>query len=185
MEFLRRLKSKKDLKETSAQSVQPIASDNVAPNDAFLAFRTITTMLAAFQSPNEFTYSGRNDVPDHQRRQLKVLDALSAVAVRQYEVVAAIAKNSSGPDLQVVVSVNKLEPAFDIPQHSDGFSSWSPLRWFITPNPRDPLKKKVINDSLTTQNTSVTLVDPNSSISLELSKASPDMLLDKFLLTEW
>jgi hypothetical protein len=186
--IVKRLKSKKHLNESSGQSVQPTDSDH-APSEAILAFRTITTMLSLIQSPTETIISGKNKNPDDQRRELKVLDVFSAVAVRQHEIVAVTAKRDDGPNLPVLISVNNLESEFDISQQqqqSESSRAWHPLRWFITPNPRDAAKNPGDEqDSLTTQSRLITLVDPNLGISSDLSMASPDKLLNTFLETEW
>lgn len=171
---------------------------NVAPSpsyttaDAILAFRTITSMLALIQSPDEIASTGRKEDLSDNRRELRVLDALAAVAVRQFEIVAVMAKSYNGFNIEVIASVNEVGPALNIPQHqnrrdSESLPIWKP-RWLISPNPRDPKRKgnrghKI--DSLTTQNQCMTLVHPDEKISERLSKASPDKLLDIFLETEW
>lgn len=148
-------------------------------------------MLALIQSPNEIARTGRKEDLLDKRRELRVLDALAAVAVRQHEIVAVMAKND-GSDIQVIISVNDVWPALNIPQFQNRRDSgslpiWKP-RWLITPNPRDPKKKanrKVKTDSLTTKYQYMTLVRPEEKISDKLLKASPDNLLDVFLETEW
>jgi hypothetical protein len=72
-----------------------------------LAFRTITTILHFLQSesnqypttPARFTKEDRND--------LRVLDALSAILIRQHEIVAVVARpyNGSNLNVQVIASV--------------------------------------------------------------------------------
>jgi len=181
MKLLKRFQSKKQLNESPGQSDNSTAF-NAA--HAILAFRTITTMLSLIQSPTEITSTGEKDLSKEQRDKLRVLDALSAVIVRQHEIAAVMAKPSNGDKIEVLASVNHLDPTFDIPQLSD--SRLDRLRWLITPNPRDPLKnKKSKIDSLTTRATSVTLVDTNTKISEKLSTADSDKLLDTFLLNEW
>ena len=105
----------------------------------FLVFRTITTMLSRIQSLTEITSTGEKDLSREQRDELRVLDALSAVVVRQHIIAAVMAKPFNGDKIEVLAS-NNLEPAFDIPQHSEG--RLDPLRWLITPNPRDPSKNQ-------------------------------------------
>ena len=176
------------------------ASNDVAPSDAILAFRTITTILSLIQNPTEIitkeitTNLKEVTAADSEKKdlkcQLRVLDALSAVTVRRHEVVAAVAKPYNGIGLEVLTSVNKLEPALNMiseSQHeSPGPSRSNWLRWLISPNPRDPKKnKKSKGDSMTTMYPRITLVDPNQMISTELSQASEDDLLNIFLRTEW
>ena len=165
-------------------------SESEAQAEAILAFRTITMMLSMIQSPT--TEIRVEEIPktDVERRQLRVLDALSAVAVRQHEIVAVMAKSYDGDGLQVLASVNNLDPTLDITQHKESRQGGGPLRlkWWITPNPRPKAKNpkdKVDSLTRTTLNKSVTLVDPNLKISGYLSKAPPDKLLDTFLQTEW
>ena len=160
---------------------------------AILAFRTITTMLSLIQSPTEVTKSGitgQKDISDSHRRDLRVLDAISALAIRKHEIAAVMAKRHNGANIQVLVSANNSEPALTIPQQypdSKNDSDLSFLRWFmITPNPRYPKKNsKNETDSLTARYTYPTLVDPNTQISEELSMATQENLLQTFLRTQW
>jgi hypothetical protein len=161
----------------------PIDDDYV--HEAILAFRTITTMLSHLQSPTKFASTRSQNLSKDDRKNLKVLDALSAVIVRQHEIVAVMAKASKGSNIEVFASVNNLETSFNIPQHIDNHSGWKPLQWLISPNPRVPKNTKVKVDSLTNRNQSMTLVDPSTSISKDLSMASRDKLLDVFLQNEW
>lgn len=191
MKFLKRLRSKKQLRPTESprQSDRSITVDS--DEDAILAFRTITTMLSLIQSPTETTSTRAKEVPSKdKRRELKILDALSAVAVRRYEIVAVVAKSYNGSNLEVIASVDNAVPALNIHQQ-DGRSLAalkSSFQWFITPNPRDAGRKGNRNikpDSLTTRNQCMTLVEPHTQISEKLSKANPDNLLDVFLQNEW
>ena len=191
---LRPKKSKQTL--VSSESLpkgHPIPDD---PQDAqaIYAFRSITTMLAHIHSPTVTTNSGeRKHSSKDERRELRLLDALAAVAVREHEIVAAVAKGNAGSSIQVLVSANSVDPALNIPQHSN--ESWKgPVRWFITPNPRDRAlrnnKTKPI-DSLTRirENTYMSVVDPSTDISQVFSTATQAStssdLLNAFLLTEW
>jgi hypothetical protein len=189
--ILRKLRSNMQLNESLGQSSDSVAPSPIDTTDAIFAFRTITTMLALIQSPNEIARTGRKEDLSDKRRELRVLDALAAVAVRQHEIVAVMAKND-GFKIEVIVSVNEVGPALNVPQPQNRHDSgslpiWRP-RWFITPNPRDPKRKanrKFKIDSLTTEYQCMTLVHPDKKISESLSKASPDKLLDIFLETEW
>jgi hypothetical protein len=175
-------------------SPSPISRPSSSSRDAILAFRTITFMLSLIQSPTAIINpDGKEDLSKDQRYELKVLDSLAAVVVRQHEIVAVMAKSYNGSNLEVVASVDNVDLAVNTPQHtvttqSPVDSDWTKkrLRWFITPNPRYP-QKGMEKDSLRTSNPSMTLVNPNESISDELSnlKASPDALLNVFLATEW
>jgi hypothetical protein len=193
MKILKKWQSKLQL--TGKESKSPSPDDVDLDTQAILAFRTITTMLSTIQSPTKIASTVVQRLPNEQRRELRVLDALSAVAVRQHEIVAVTAKSYGGANVEVLMSVNILEPALNIYQHSGAQSTWNALRWFrITPNPRDSaknLKDKI--DSLTIKTSSsgkssMKLVDPSATVSLELSEAgkvSNDKLLATFLQTEW
>lgn len=157
-----------------------------ADPDAILAFRTITSMLSLIQP--RIVKAGRDEgLSKDELQELRVLDALSAVAVRQHEVVAVIAKSFSD-HIEVVASVHNVNPATNIPK--DTTPSKHPFRWLITPNPRNLSKNpKDPTDSLTrTTDSTMTLVNPSEKITeglLVLSKASPENLLDDYLLNEW
>ena len=162
--------------------------------DAILAFRTITTMLSLIPSPIKTT-SGQKEFTREQRTELRVLDALAGVIVREHEVAAVMAKPYNGFNIQVIASVNlnNSEPALSITQQGQSSPSTGPgrqlLRWLITPNPRDLArdKLKVDSDSLTrtTQNTSTILVNPKMGISEKLSGAKESDVLNTFLQTQW
>ena len=150
-------------------------------DDAILTFRTITTMLSLIQSPTEVTKSGitgQKDISDPHCRDLRVLDAISALAIRKYEIAAVMAKCHNEANIQVLVSANNSEPVLTIPQQYPD-SDLSFLQWFmITPNPHDPKKNsKNKTDSLATRYTYPTLVDPKTQISEELSMATQENLL--------
>ena len=78
------------------------------------AFRTIITMLSFIESPTPSTSeTGPIGFEKKDCKNLRVLDALSAILVREHEIVAAVAEPYPGPDLQVLVSVSqpcKAEP---------------------------------------------------------------------------
>jgi hypothetical protein len=179
--LLKKIKSMKQLRvdESTRRSADP---------DAILAFRTITYMLSVIQSPTLIVNAGGNEgLSKEERQELRVLDALSAIAVRQHEVVAVIGKSFSD-HIEVVASVHNVNPATNIPK--DTTPSKHPFRWLITPNPRNLSKNpKDPTDSLTrTTDSTMTLVNPSEKITeglLVLSKASPENLLDQYLLNEW
>lgn len=184
--------SNPQLNESSGQAKPNTVEDDA--HEALLAFRTITTMLSLIQSPTEVTNTGQKDISRVQRHDLRVLDALSAVIVREHEVAAVMAKPYNGASVEVFASVNNLEPPHIIPQQSqharDLFSLFR--QFIITPNPRDPSTKSNLNDevdSLTTQRTFMTVVDPNPGIIAEHYQpsipGSGEGLLDMFLQFRW
>lgn len=194
--FNLRSNNSKQLIESPGQSHHSVPNDTEA---AILAFRTITTMLSLINSPTEITRSGKKGGPSKdERRDLKLLDALAALTVRRHEIVAIMSTGNNQFGLEVLVSVNNMDPTLNIPQHSSEShrhrdASWTlktPIRWLITPNPRDHARRgnekdKIDSLTRTRQETSMTLVDPDTKISQQLSTATPDNLLKTFLLTEW
>lgn len=183
----------KKSKQPLSQSGHPIPKDH---QDAIYAFRTITTMLAHIHSPTETTNSRERTVPDKdERRELRLLDALAVIAVREHEIVAAVAKGNDGSSIQVLLSANSVDFPLNIPQHSKSPSIWNdPIHWFITPNPRDhgwPRNRKEPIDSLTQirEDTYMRVVDPSSGVSQVLSTVAAtgtsSDLLDAFLSTAW
>ena len=196
--ILKTMKSKKQLHLDGSAGRQFSESDNdngrgidvaptwSAPTDAILAFRTITSMLSLIQSPTVIVNAdGNKGLSKDELQELRVLDALSAVAVRQHEIVAVIGRSFSN-HIEVVASVHNVNPTTNIPTGTT--PSKHPLRWLITPNPRNLRKNiKGPKDSLTrmTQDSTMTLVNPSEKITEVLSKAPPDNLLDDYLLNEW
>jgi hypothetical protein len=89
----------KALKRTFQSSVPTKAQD-------LLAFRTIILMLSFLQSPTSRLASTRiiGELKD-DRTTLKVLDALSAILIREHEVTAVMAKPYDGFNLPIFASV--------------------------------------------------------------------------------
>jgi len=63
-------------------------------------------MLALIQSPTETTQIERVHISKPQRKELRVLDALASLLVREYEVVAIMAEPYDGKSIQVISIVN-------------------------------------------------------------------------------
>jgi hypothetical protein len=83
------------------------SSDPTKTKD-LLAFRTITTMLSFIQSPSRRLPpdTGTISTDRNDRRELKVLDALSTVLIREHEITAVVAlPYNNGSNLQVFASV--------------------------------------------------------------------------------
>lgn len=188
-------KSKKnDVSESSTGNEHVSESSSGDVSKAILAFRTITTILSLIQSGRPTTVSasdsGTEQINKNTRHELRVLDALSAVIVRRYEIAAVMTKRYDGSKIEVLISVNDTsEPVLTFPQqnqHSGKLPGWL-QRFIVTPNPRDPDKNKdnLKTDSLTTRNTTPRLADPNIGISEALSMADRGNLLKTFLQTEW
>jgi hypothetical protein len=173
-------KESKNLKQLNESSGGESNDSDVPDSRAMiLAFRMITTMLSYIKSPTEVTT--RPNISDSQRYELRVLDALSAVIIRRYEVAAVMAKRYNGDKkIEVLVSVNDTsisEPVLTISQQSHHCEN-IPGSFIITPKPRDPdrnPKDKI--DSLTTRNTTPTILTSNIGISEALTTANRGNLL--------
>jgi hypothetical protein len=93
--------------DTPPEPSQPTGSTTTSKSEDLLALRTIIAMLSLIDSP-----TGRlpNDVAPmgttgKDRKELRVLDALSAVFIRQHEITAVMVLPYDGSNLQVFGSV--------------------------------------------------------------------------------
>jgi hypothetical protein len=127
----------------SARSNTQATAGNDKDKDHLHAFRTIITMLSYIQTPN--TRSVINTpiaTRKEDHRNLRVLDALSAVLIREHEITAVVAKPYDGYNIQVFASVVDPVNAEPLPQPdaepaSGGQSLGDRLRNFIIAiNPR-------------------------------------------------
>ena len=101
-----------------------------------LAFNTITTMLTYFRAPNNrLATNVPIGIGDDDRRILKVLDAVSAVLIREHEVTAVVAKPYEGSKFQVFASVTYPGNTEPLLQSSAESSFWD--RFIVGVNPRD------------------------------------------------
>jgi len=145
-------------------------------NNDILAFRTITTMLSFFETPSN------SNPPIHKTKEeqdkLRVLDALSTLFVRQYEIVA-VASENKGTGIQVIASVEPGLPGVTPEPTLD------PLRFVVSPNARtQPPKKGYPADEFVTS-LDISLVNPDDNIPEELSANQDGDLLETFLRTQW
>jgi hypothetical protein len=169
LDLLKRKKSSRKLAKS------PLKSDH----DGILAFRTITTMLALIQCPTETTKLGpKNQISNTKRRELRILDAISALLIREYENVAVIAKPYDGKSIQVVCVVNLNNLGFAATPKEP---AW-PIRWLASLNSRrtSPVFPENEDDSMK-------VVDPETRVHRTLleHKNNPQMLLNTFILTQW
>lgn len=153
------------------------------------AFHTITTMLSFLQSPSTQLASESGVIgstPEH-REELRILDALSALLIRQHEITAIVAKPYPGYGiLQVFVSAvypSIAEPSLQ--PHDKGF--WSMFKNFtIAVNPRE---KKIngCTDSLLNSTSFLLIGDHQDQVPVELVTAANDNapMLDIFLKSYW
>ena len=153
-------------------------------DESILAFRTITTMLSLIQQPSETTKVEPVHIPKAKRKELRVLDSLAALLVRNHEVVTVMTVPSNGNSIQIisVVNLNQSRPALTItPQPGMSLSPWN-LEWWLSINPRRtaPIIPEADEDSMQ-------VVDPDTRISQTLSNSmgNPDILLHTYLQTQW
>jgi len=154
-----------------------------------LAFRTITTMLKFIQSPkggqeelNEIIGKSEDDLAT-----LKILDALSAVLIREHEITAVMAKAYDG-EIPIFASVvdQTAKPSLQSDANSDGF--WSRMRDFtVSMNPRTT---QVNNntDSLMNATPLPIIGDYEDSVPTDLVQASSQgnvSLLGVYLKSHW
>jgi hypothetical protein len=203
-DFMKKMGSMLNLKKShpqlnkSSRQAKVDTKPNTAKDDALLAFRTITTMLSLIQSP-KVNNTEREVIPHKQRRDLRVLDALSALIVREHEIVAVMA-NYNGAE--VIASVSNMDiihqhSESEMEKYSEGESksqtrnrTWNPFQYFtITPNPRNPDAKVAAwddVDSLTTRNEGMTVVNPYPKIAEHYQPSMKgEDLLDLFLQSRW
>jgi hypothetical protein len=121
---------------------KPHHSSSCDKAEDLLAFRTITTMLHFIQSHSSY-YTGAIVTATEDRNDLRVLDALSAILIRQHKIVAVVAKPYDGPNLQVIASVicptntdSLLQP--------DALTTSFWRRFTVAPNPRKDKTKYMV-----------------------------------------
>lgn len=152
-----------------------------------LAFNTIITMLTYFQANNRLATNAPIGTSDEDRRILKVLDAVSAVLIREHEVTAVVAKPYDGSDFQVFAIVTYPGNAEPLLQSSAESSFWD--RFIVGVNPRD----NTINrhtDSLMNSTLLPILGDHKDQVPQNLIDAAQEKLdalrvLNTFLETCW
>jgi hypothetical protein len=150
-------------------------------HDGIQAFRTITTMLALIQCPTETTKIGRKVISKAKRRELRVLDAISALLVREHENVAVLTKTYDEKLIQVVSVVNLNNSDFAAAHEEPESNPW-PIRWLALLNSRRSAPLFPENDE-----DSMKVVDPDTRVPQTLSdhKNNAQELLNTFILTQW
>jgi hypothetical protein len=164
------------------------------------AFRTITTMLSYIQSTTSTRSSANSESEapkrtekEEDRKILNVLDALSAILIREHEVTAVVASPYDGyrGSIQVFASVvyqgNAAEPFLqsnEVPSEPGVHNFWS--RFTVGVNTRNhPINKHT--DSLMNSTSFPTIGDHEKIVPVELVNAAKENvpLLDLFLKTCW
>lgn len=144
-----------------------------------LAFRTITTLLALIQCPTESTQIEPVHISKPEGNELRVLDALAALLIRQHEKAAVMAKPFDGKSIQVFAVVNLNNPRPADTRAEPGFKA---IRWLASLNSRYSAPHFPETEADAMQ-----VVDPNDRVDETLlkHKDNPDKLLNTFILTQW
>jgi hypothetical protein len=116
-----------------------------AKAEAIRAFRTITTMLSLLQSDSRTVPTDDGSNVGSSRKELKILNALATVVIREYGVSAVVAEpyDQSG-NIQVLASLtyhNRVERPLVIPQPSSSKNISDYLSKFLyvqNPGPLEP-----------------------------------------------
>jgi hypothetical protein len=157
------------------------------------AFRTIITMLSYLQSPTMRLTTKMEQPFIEGRKELRVLDALSAVLIRQHEITAVVAQSTGGSNLQVLASVtcpSSVDPLLPPSPGAepDGQGLWDRIcaNFTVAINPRE---SKINNniDSLMNLTSLPVIGDHQDRVPKELVTAAQNNgpLLDVFLETCW
>jgi hypothetical protein len=165
-------------------------------NDDLLAFQTIITMLSLIQSPARLTIKAPIGTTNEDRRALRLLDALSTVLIRRFEITAVVARpyDESTGNLQVFASVvlpSETEPLLQPSKGSNDQDFWSRVRNFaVATNPRNTKINGNI-DSLMNSTSLPIIGDRQEKVPEELVNAAKlegegnTPLLNTFLETNW
>lgn len=188
-----KLSGRLNMQVTGTSETPPKPSHTKAKD--LLAFRTIITMLSSIQSPNirlaAKTAIGTT-MDKNSRNALRVLDALSAVLIREHEITAVVAQPFNGLNLQVFASVvypSNAGPLFQ--PGSDGAEPDSQSFWgrvfTVAINPRNPGPKALKDNSLINVTSLPIIGDHLDNVPVELVNAAKvnASVLDMFLKTHW
>lgn len=156
-----------------------------------LAFRTIITMLSHIQSPNiQSSTNTPIGTSGDDRRELRVLDALSTVLIRQHEIIAVVARPYDGSSLQVFASV--VHPSNAEPLSQPGVDPGDQSFWDRVCNftaAMNPRISKINNHSDSLINTtSLPIIENHENrVPGELVNAAKEnvSVLEIFLQTHW
>jgi hypothetical protein len=102
--FNHAMKALTSLNKPADESSKDSDHSKTKTND-ILAFCTIITLLSYIQSPNAEQDKVAPTATSEEHEEMRVLDALAALLVRQHEITAVIAKPYDGSILQVFASV--------------------------------------------------------------------------------
>jgi len=156
---------------------------------ALHALRTIVTMLSLIQSERK---DEKQDVlSSEMKKELQILDAFAAVAVRKNDVVAVAANPDGSGNFEVIASVHFIRPRerLTAPQQSPVANLRRLLSLYMARNPRKPAletAKQSSTNSAASPNPVPNLVDPELSVPQFLKDSlSGEHLLEVFLTRVW
>jgi hypothetical protein len=169
-----------------SQSNQPVQSESIDKTQFLLAFRTITFMLSLIQSGKRVAKIKIEPTPE-LKKELKPLDALAAIAIRQHGIAAATVamRNDASGTLQVLASSDSPSSGPTNPQTSSSTSKiqeWLKIIFLLTLNPRND---RSINHDQEPPDQLLKIVDPDTEIPESLRCCKESDLLKTYLMDVW
>jgi hypothetical protein len=169
-------------RQISKISLKSQASDDTSPK-AHQAFASMATMLSAIQSTTTYSDTDLRPFNAEDRQELRILNALATICVRQYEVVAVVANRGEGSGtLQVFACVRRgdHEKSPISPQPSGPSNSiW---RFFVSPNPR---RSESFDKFLVPQEDVPTIIDPHAKLHSQPSLCNMQKIKEYVMDDHW
>ena len=164
----------------------PSKSSDATKAQDLLAFRTIISMLSFLQSPTSRASSLSIWGSEDDRSTLTMLDALSAVLIREHEVTAVMTKPFDGFNLPIFTSVvhPTVKSLLQSSTHSDSRGFWNRMRDFVLPF----ILINSNTDSLMNKTSLPIVGDYEDKVPADLVTASlkgNESLLDAYLAAHW
>jgi hypothetical protein len=168
-----------ELRDKESKDSESNASSLDPKTEALHAFRTITTMLSLIQSPASSV--GNQPKLGHQKKLVKLLDAVAAVLVRNHGIIAVTGRlphddpDSDSEKVEVLASYSGNEESLTISQPRTTAQFVDSIRnFFVSQNPRN----------LTVKERDV--VDPETSVPAKFKEIrQPSELFNTFLTNMW
>jgi hypothetical protein len=166
----------------SKATSEPSPITDTKTDDLLVAFNTVITMLTYLRAANNRLANAPIGTSKDDRRNLRVLDALSAVLIRENEITAVVAKRYDGLNLQVFASVIYSVNAEPLPQSGAVLESGVWDQFIVGVNQRDD-EINGHTDSLINLTPFPIFGDHKDQVPQDLIDASS--VLDTFLQTYW
>jgi hypothetical protein len=184
MQALKRQASRFFTKTPTPADEQNTPSDDITPiiPDSILAFRTITTMLSYIYRAKTFSDTARS--PNRERcQELKILNALATIMVREHEVVAVVAKPPDGSGITQVIACTHLTSYGETLTSTKSEGTW--WNFLATPNARQLGPSTLAGDSLHPSDDirDPTMVDPALGIPPQFK--GDKSLYEEYVRTLW